>query len=349
MKVKYITFDPVSFEKTVEVTDKEIAEYYETDSDQFFEPKKVKARHILLKSENKEKDEEVFKKAEALAAQALKNEDFEKLAKKNSEDKTTAEKGGDLGYFKKGDMVKPFEEAAFAMKPGDISKPIKSQFGWHIIKVEDVKEARSKPLDEVKDSIEAELRKEKAQQVVEKEAKRAFNRLFKSRNLEEFAQETGMKVQETGFFIYGKAPEDDPGKENFSKEVFALAKGELSPTFAVGQKYYIVRLEDKRESQIAPPDEVKTVITAEIETEKSLQQPRSTQKSCLWILSRVNSSGKRLPKKPGLKSKRPTCRLSASTFRGSARLRRYGRRLSAWIRQSRTAPPRSGRRRALSL
>ena len=303
VKVKYITFDPVSFEKTVEVTDKEIAEYYETDSDQFFEPKKVKARHILLKSENKEKDEEVFKKAEALAAQALKNEDFEKLAKKNSEDKTTAEKGGDLGYFKKGDMVKPFEEAAFAMKPGDISKPIKSQFGWRIIKVEDVKEARSKPLDEVKDSIEAELRKEKAQQVVEKEAKRAFNRLFKSKNLEEFAQETGMKVQETGFFIYGKAPEDDPGKENFSKEVFALAKGELSPTFAVGQKYYIVRLEDKRESQIAPPDEVKTVITAEIETEKKLAAAKVNAEKLLMDLVQGKQQWEEAAKKAGLEIK----------------------------------------------
>ena len=303
VKAKYIIFDPASFEKTVEVTAKEIEEYYETESDQYFEPKKIKARHILLKSENKEKDAEVFKQSEALAAQVAKGEDFEKLAKKFSEDKATAEKGGDLGYFKKGDMTKPFEEAAFAMKPGDISKPVKSQFGWHIIKVEDVKEARSKPLEEVKESIEAEMRKEKAQLVVEKEAKRAFNRLFKSKNLEEFAQETGMKVQETGFFIYGKAPEDEPGKENFSKEVFALAKGELSPTFAVGQKYYIVRLEDKRESQIAPLDEVKTAITAEIEKEKKLVAAKVNAEKLLMDLVQGKQQWEEAAKKAGLEIK----------------------------------------------
>ena len=70
-----------------------------------------------------------------------------------------------------------------------------------------------------------------------------------------------MKVQETGFFVFGSSPEDAAGKESFSKEAFALAKGELSSAFAVGQKYYIIRLEDKRESQIAPLDEVKAVIT----------------------------------------------------------------------------------------
>ena len=303
VKAKYIIFDPASFEKTVEVTAKEIGEYYETESDQYFEPKKIKARHILLKSENKEKDAEVFKQAEGLAAQASKGEDFEKLAKKFSEDKATAEKGGDLGYFKKGDMNKPFEEAAFVMKPGDISKPVKSQFGWHIIKVEDVKEARTKPLDEVKESIEAELRKEKAQQVVEKEAKRAFNRLFKSKNLEEFAQETGMKVQDTGFFVYGKSPADEPGKENFSKEVFALAKGELSPTFAVGQKYYIVRLEDKRESQIAPLDEVKTAITAEIEKVKKLAAAKVNAEKLLMDLVQGKQQWEEAAKKSGLEIK----------------------------------------------
>ncbi len=83
----------------------------------------------------------MFKKAEAMVEKINKGEDFEKLAKKVSEDKATAEKGGDLGYFKKGDMVKPLEDAAFALKPGEISQPVKSQLGWHIIKVEDVKEA----------------------------------------------------------------------------------------------------------------------------------------------------------------------------------------------------------------
>jgi peptidyl-prolyl cis-trans isomerase D len=302
-KVKYITFDPANFEKTVEVPAREIEEYYELDVDQFFEPKKIRVRQILLKSENKEKDAEVFKKAEAIAEQAAKGEDFEKLAKKVSEDKATAEKGGDLGYFKKGEMAKPLEDAAFAMKPGDISKPVKSQMGWHIIKVEDVKEGRSKPLEEVKDVIEAELRREKAQQLVEKEARRAFNRLFKSKNLEEFAQETGMKVQESDFFVFGASPEDAPGKETFSKEVFALEKGELSSAFAVGQKYFIARKEDKRESQIAPMDEVKAAITGEIEKEKKLAAAKVRAEKQLMDLVQGKQQWEEVAKKEGLEIK----------------------------------------------
>jgi peptidyl-prolyl cis-trans isomerase D len=303
VKVKYIAFDPVNFEKKVEVTAREIAEYYESDTEQFFEPKKVRARQILLKSENKEKDAEVFKKAEAIGAQATTGEDFEKLAKKVSEDRATAEKGGDLGYFKKGEMVKPLEDAAFAMKPGEISKPVKSQLGWHIIKVEEVKEGRAKPLEEVKETLEAELRKEKAQQLVEKEAKRAFNRLFKSKNLEDFAQETGMKVQETGFFVFGSSPEDATGKENFSKEAFALAKGELSSAFAVGQKYYIIRLEDKREAQIAPLDEVKAAITGEIEKEKKLAAAKVKAEKLLMDLVQGKQQWEEAAKKEGLEIK----------------------------------------------
>ncbi len=125
-----------------------------------------------------------------------------------------------------------------------------------------LRKRRTKPLDEVKDVIEAELRKEKAQQLVEKEAKRAFNRLFKSKNLEEFAKETGMKVQETGYFVFGSSPEDAAGKESFFERSFCSGKRRAVLSLCRWTEILYLRLEDKRESQIAPLDEVKPDITA---------------------------------------------------------------------------------------
>lgn len=115
----------------------------------------VHARHILV--ETKAEAEEVIKR--------LKNgEDFATLANEKSKD-TNAE-GGDLGFFTRGQMLKPFEDAAFALKPGQISEPVKTQFGWHVIKVEEKRDQPLPSFDEVKEAIMGQLVQAKAQQVV---------------------------------------------------------------------------------------------------------------------------------------------------------------------------------------
>lgn len=302
-KAAYIVFDPARYEKTAEVAEREIQEYYQVDTELYFEPKQVRARQILLKTDKKDGDDAVFKKAEALLEKINKGDDFEKLARAVSQDEATAGKGGDLGYFKKGDLIKPLEKAAFLLKKGQVSQPVKSGLGWHIIKVEDIKEARTRPLEEVRDKIEAEIRKEKAQLAAEKESRRAFNRLFKSRDLEGFARENGMEVKETGYFVFGAAEPDAAGKEVFSKEAFALEKGELSPSFAVGRQFYLLRLEDKRESQIAPLDEVKSDIAAALEKEKQFAAARVAAEKLLVDLAQGRQQWEPAAKAAGLKVK----------------------------------------------
>ena len=124
VKCDYIIFSPQAFENKVVVQSVDLKSYYQMDVERFVEPKKVKARHILLKvakTDPPEKEQAVKKRAEELLQKLKNKEDFAKLAEKNSEDPGSAAKGGDLGYFKQGDMVKPFEEAAFALKPGELS------------------------------------------------------------------------------------------------------------------------------------------------------------------------------------------------------------------------------------
>lgn len=131
----------------VEVTDEEIVEYYNTHKDQFKSEESVRSSHILVDSE--ETANEIYEK--------LNNgESFEEAAKEFSKC-PSKEKGGDLGYFTKGKMVKEFEEASFELATDELSKPVKTQFGYHIIKVLDKKEAGFKSLEEVGYSISQQL------------------------------------------------------------------------------------------------------------------------------------------------------------------------------------------------
>ncbi|MFD0769662.1 peptidylprolyl isomerase PrsA [Bacillus sp. CGMCC 1.60114] len=125
------------------ITDKEAKENYKPE---------IKASHILVK------DEETAKKVEAELAQG---KSFEDLAKQYSEDTGSKDKGGDLGYFGPGKMVKEFEDAAYKLKKGEVSQPVKSQFGYHIIKVTDIKEL--KPFDQEKDRIKSDMADKKMQ------------------------------------------------------------------------------------------------------------------------------------------------------------------------------------------
>lgn len=134
--------------------------YYNENKDQFNVPEQVKASHILVKDEAKAKE---------LIEKLNKGEDFAKLAKENSEDPGSKDKGGELGLFSKDMMVPAFSDAAFAMKVGDIStEPVKTDFGYHIIKVEDHQQAHQQTFDEVKKQIEDQLAQDEVAQKLQK-------------------------------------------------------------------------------------------------------------------------------------------------------------------------------------
>ena len=147
------------------VADTDIKKYYDENKQRYEIKEQVRASHILIKVDAKGADKDgaqAKKKADAIYKKATaKGADFAALAKENSEG-PTASRGGDLSYFTRGRMVPEFEKVAFAMKTGDISKPVKTQFGWHVIKVTDRKEGRQRPYDEVKDSITKLMKNKKS-------------------------------------------------------------------------------------------------------------------------------------------------------------------------------------------
>lgn len=166
-----------NFSKTTKISDEEMKKYYDDNKSEFYEDK-VQASHILIKTvddNGKElsdkKQEEAKKKAEDILKKVKSGEEFAKLAKEYSED-GSASNGGDLGFFTKGEMVPEFETAAWGLKPGEVSELVKTQYGYHIIKVTD-KLDKQLSFDDVKDTIKNNLLSEKFNTTVEKLVKEA--------------------------------------------------------------------------------------------------------------------------------------------------------------------------------
>jgi peptidyl-prolyl cis-trans isomerase C len=145
-------------EEQAGITDADLQKFYDQNKDKFKTGEQVRASHILVKSE---------KEAQDIQAQLKKGGNFEELAKKYSVDSAGA-KGGDLGWFGKGSMIPEFEKVAFSLKEGEVSGIVKTQFGFHIIKLTGKRPAGMRPFDEVKDQIKAALLPEKQQEVFKK-------------------------------------------------------------------------------------------------------------------------------------------------------------------------------------
>lgn len=155
--------------EAVTVDEAEVKDFFEKNRERYDEPEQVKASHILIRvAPNAPAEEKAAKKKraeEALAAVKKKGAKFETLAAEFGED-PTKDRGGDLGFFQKGRMVKPFEDAVWGMKVGQITGPIETQFGFHVIKKMEVKAARKRPFGEVKDQIEKSLVARKRNQAI---------------------------------------------------------------------------------------------------------------------------------------------------------------------------------------
>jgi len=152
----------------VTVSDSDIRAFYENNPETFKQPERVKASHILIKVDPKadaSQKAEAQKKIDLVQAKLQKGEDFGALAKEYSEG-PTGPKGGDLGYFTRGQMVKPFEEAAFAMKPGEVSGMVETRFGYHLIKVTDKTPEGTMPYDDVKERLGEFLKQQKIQEEI---------------------------------------------------------------------------------------------------------------------------------------------------------------------------------------
>ncbi len=283
VNLQYLVFHPKDFRDKVDISQEEIETYYETNIDDFVVQKEVKARHILIgvsPDADPEKIEEARKRAEEVLAKAKKGEDFASLAEKYSEG-PTAKKGGDLGYFPRGRMVREFEDAAFSSAPGEISPLVRTRFGFHIIKVEDVREERTRGLDEVRTSIESTLRDQKARDLAERNVEEALYTLYKGGEMKVVAEEHHVSVKETGFFSRGEKINEIPSTDEMTSIVFSLKAGEISPVIEMSKDFYIFQLVEKRQPRLPELEEVRDKVEKELKEKKAREQGQSAAEELL--------------------------------------------------------------------
>lgn len=157
------------FAKTAEISEEEARAFYDSHPEAFVSPEQVRARHILIQVDSEGGDEaanEAVKALQEIRKEAEAGKDFGELAGKHSQC-PSREQGGDLGYFTRGRMAKPFEDAAFALKPGELSEVIQTQFGYHLIKLEDRKAEGTVPFEEVQERLRAYMGREAVKEAVQ--------------------------------------------------------------------------------------------------------------------------------------------------------------------------------------
>lgn len=203
-RLEYVVLSAENLAAQVTVNEEEIAAYYKEHARQFGQTEERQASHILIKaaaSASESEKKAAMDKARKVLQEVKKSPDnFAQLAKQYSEDSGSASQGGDLGYFGRGAMVKPFEEAAFKMAAGEISDLVQSDFGYHIIKLTAIKPAKLRSLHEAHDEITLQLRKEKAGKKFAENAENFGNLVYEQGDsLSPAAQQLGLKVEQSGW------------------------------------------------------------------------------------------------------------------------------------------------------
>ena len=212
-KVEYVKFSADSLLGRIEAAPEEVRQYYEAHQNDFGTPEQRQAAHILVAvataAPQAEKDA-AKARAERLLQQVRQTPaKFAELAKLNSQDPGSAANGGNLEFFGRGMMVKPFEEAVFALKQGEISGVVKSDFGYHIIKLVAVKPAKTLPFDEARTDIANKLRQQKAVDKFAELAEKFSNTVYEqSDTLKPAADLAGVKVEQSGWLVKGEEAGD---------------------------------------------------------------------------------------------------------------------------------------------
>ncbi len=262
---RYIALSQEALAETVEVSDEEVHEYYEARSSELASEER-RAAHILIE-DGEDAEETLATIQERLAA----GEDFSKLAEEHSVDTMSAEEGGDLGFAERGVYDEAFEEALFQLEKGEVSEPVSTSFGIHLIKLLDVQKSEVPPLEELEDELRRELARDQAKSRFAEVRNELADLAYAADDLEGPADELGLEVREKAGITRdgGEAPFDHEGlvRQLFSEDV--LRDGFNTELIDVGDNMSVVaRVAEYQEAQQQPLEEVSDEIRAELTRQK---------------------------------------------------------------------------------
>jgi peptidyl-prolyl cis-trans isomerase D len=299
----YITFPAANYRDKVDIRPVDIRDFYDINRNRYAKPERVKARHILFtlpEKPTKAQDEAARKLAEKVLELAKQpGQDFAKLAKEHSQG-PTAKNGGDLGYFGRGQMVKPFEELAFKLKSGEIDM-VKTRFGWHVIKVEDHQQAQITPLEKVEAEIKNELIERMAKDMAAAAAERAFDQIAKGGDLKELAKNKKQSVYTTEPVAKGKRIEGLPGLKGLVRAVEGLAAGQVIPVLQYEDGSIVAVLDKFIPESVKPLKDVEEEVRLSVQEEKAEKEAESKAAKLLDQLRAADDPGKELLKQADAK------------------------------------------------
>jgi peptidyl-prolyl cis-trans isomerase D len=266
--LEYLVLDVASLQSRIELPEQDLKTYYEQNLQRITGQEQRRASHILINAAKDLPDAEKQKaraKAENLLASVRKSpKTFAEVARKNSDDTGSAERGGDLDFFARGAMVKPFEDAAFALQKGDISQIVESDFGYHIILLTDIKQAQVPSFESMRPQLEADLRKQQAQRQFAELAETFSNSVYEqSDSLSPVAERLKLTVQKAASLTRTPSPgvQDVLNNPKLLQAIFsedAIAKRRNTAAVEVAPNTLVsARVVNHRPSAVRPFEEVK--------------------------------------------------------------------------------------------
>lgn len=298
VKAAYLAFYNDAYLDRVAVGDDEIRDYYDLHVGEFEKPETVEARHILFKldADASEKASEVVrKKALEVLALAQSGQDFSELAKQYSEG-PSKDRGGFLGAFTRDAMVAPFAEKAFSMKAGEISEPVRTQFGWHIIKVEKINPATVTSLEQAKAGILQKLKAERAKGLAYDDAEAAFEASTDGEDLAKLAQRRNLKLHTTEFFSRQGPGSGLKEPARFAAEAFKLAPLAISDIQDLGDGYYLIQAIEKKPEQVQPLETVAAAVRSDLLKEKQAERAAKDAEMLLAEVKQGKTLGEAAPR-----------------------------------------------------
>jgi len=278
--VEYGLLDQEKIRQGIQVSDDELKIHYQQDIQQYQVPNRVHAEHILFMTVGKPDAEvdEIKKKADEALKQVKKGAKFDELAKKYSEDPGSKDKGGDLGWLVQGQTVPEFEKAAFSLGPGQVSDLVKTQYGFHIIKVLEKETAHTRPLEEVKLPILTQLRLNKAQQEENKVSDQISGEIRKSSKtpLADLAKQFHLELAQTRP-VAATDPllEFGTNAKGVIDAIFLLRAGEVSQPLRTDRGYVVLSLKQAVAAHPGTLEEVRDKVIGALKQEKSVELARS--------------------------------------------------------------------------
>ncbi|MCC7009286.1 MAG: peptidyl-prolyl cis-trans isomerase [Acidobacteria bacterium] len=272
-RVRYLAVDAETLRGKMTVTPAEVEARYKESLQTYSTPEQVRASHILFKTDGKD-EAAVRKTAEGVLAKAKAGADFAALAKQYSEDEGSKASGGDLQFFSRGAMVKEFEDAAWALKDGEISGLVKSPFGFHIIKGMGKKAATTKTLDEVRSQIEDGIKFEKARAEASRLVAEIGPQLQTPADLDRVAKERGLTVGDSGLFARDEPLAGIGFAPAVAAEAFTLDAGKVSAALSTNNGYAFITVTEVKPSSVPALSEVREKVLADVARAKAVELAR---------------------------------------------------------------------------